>query len=363
MPIQLWLRTLLFCLGLGLASPALAGSLERTICHTASAPVAVMATSEKLCRSFALGLDQVPGATAREAQALLTSENLATMGTLTALWIGSQGVPVVGESVDAALLTLGVVLLAAQSADLTLALWKYINLTTSAQSQADLQAASAHLARAIALVGVNVVTFLLMKKVSARLKNRPPPDEPSLLPATSPGAPEAPAPPRPAEASETAPAVHASGEMHPARASMKLLNPRAFADWIAKAPRRAVHAQKPPLKYQATKVGTEEILLKGGGEQIWVDGVRTSDAHLLEAKFVESPEVSPFVDGSQCNNEIRALIRDKELDQFRKYAALPRDPQTPAIGLEVITNDARAVPYFTRLMEELGIPGRVVVAP
>ena len=73
--------------------------------------------------------------------------------------------------------------------------------------------------------------------------------------------------------------------------------------------------------------------------------------------------MSPFVEGSKCSDAIRAVSRDKELDQFRKYAALLQDPQTPTIGLEVITNDARAASYFTKIMQELGIAGRVVIDP
>jgi hypothetical protein len=38
-----------------------------------------------------------------------------------------------------------------------------------------------------------------------------------------------------------------------------------------------------------------------------------------------------------------------------------KDPATPAVGLEIILNDARAVSYFEVLMRELGIPGRIVV--
>ena len=55
------------------------------------------------------------------------------------------------------------------------------------------------------------------------------------------------------------------------------------------------------------------------------------------------------------------MIRDKELEQFSRYAAVLKDPATPAVGLELILNDARAVPFFESLMRELGTPGRIVV--
>ena len=77
------MRALLLCLALGLASPALANSMEDSLCGTSSVLVAHMATSQKLCRSFALGLAGFPEAAATEARAVLTPENLATMASLT----------------------------------------------------------------------------------------------------------------------------------------------------------------------------------------------------------------------------------------------------------------------------------------
>jgi predicted nucleotide-binding protein (sugar kinase/HSP70/actin superfamily) len=56
------------------------------------------------------------------------------------------------------------------------------------------------------------------------------------------------------------------------------------------------------------------------------------------------------------------MIREKEFHQFSRYAAVLKDPTTPAVGLEIILNDARAVPFFESLMRELGIPGRIAVS-
>ncbi|HYO55623.1 HNH endonuclease [Archangium sp.] len=125
-----------------------------------------------------------------EVLALLTPENLAAMGTLTSVWMGSQGVPGVGQAVDAALLTIGVVLTAAQAADLSRALWEYAKKSHGAQKKDDLEAAADHLAHAIALAGVNVVTLILTKKVAGRVE-RSPPAGPPPRPATPPGTPPA----------------------------------------------------------------------------------------------------------------------------------------------------------------------------
>src|SRR5690242_13388939 len=107
------MRNVFLCLVLWLAAPAWANSLEDRVCAKAPASVEDMAGSQKLCLSFVMALGKVPEAMTGEVLALLTPENLATMGALTSIWIGSQGVPGVGQAVDAALLTLGIVLMAA----------------------------------------------------------------------------------------------------------------------------------------------------------------------------------------------------------------------------------------------------------
>nr|WP_309890796.1 hypothetical protein [Archangium sp.] len=116
-----------------------------------------------------------------EVRAMLTPESIAAMMSLSAAWLGSQGVPVVGQAVDVALVVFGVTMLAAQAADLKAALWAYVNHAKAARSRAELEAASAHLSRAIALVGVNVVAFILTKKAVGSVKPGPPP--PRLVPA------------------------------------------------------------------------------------------------------------------------------------------------------------------------------------
>lgn len=341
--------TLLLCLGLAL--PASANSVEDALCKRASSPVEQMEPSEKLCRSFILALGQVPDAATAEVQALLTPENLATMAALNAAWLGSQGVPIVGQVVDVALLTMGVVLLAAQAADLSRALWAYANFSIGARSRSDLEEAATQLARAISLAGINVVTFILTKKVATKLNRRPPSAPPQ--PATPRGTPAL-----GSEASTRAP-VLASVVMRPS----KVLDLKAFASWIASSRKRAVNAQTPAMEYQSARAGKQEVLVKGGGEEIWADGSRLEDAHLLEVKHVEKPDSSPFIAGSTCEEFIRSMIREKERIQLKRYAAVIGDPETPAVGLEIIVNDARAAPFFELLMHELGIPGQVVVRP
>ena len=54
-------------------------------------------------------------------------------------------------------------------------------------------------------------------------------------------------------------------------------------------------------------------------------------------------------------------VHEELIQQFRRYAAIIRDPKTPAVGVEIITNDIRAAAFFEGLMTALGLQGRVVV--
>ena len=236
------LRAILFLLSLWLAAPAFANPLEGMLCETTPVAVTRMESSEKLCRSFALALAGVPGTMSEEVRAMLTPESLAAMMTLSAAWLGSQGVPVVGQAVDGALVVLGVVLLAAQSAELSQALWTYVNLATAARSRAELEAAAAHLSRAIALVGVNVVAFILTKKTAGSFKPGPP--APGLAPAlASGGRVVSTASPSAGVSTTSLPAFAAMGarpEVHrelPGTGARKEPDPESFEAWIRQAPR------------------------------------------------------------------------------------------------------------------------------
>ena len=93
------------------------------------------------------------------------------------------------------------------------------------------------------------------------------------------------------------------------------------------------------------------------------NSVEARDARLLETKHVEKPDTSPYVPGSKCDDAVRGFIRNELLNELRRYAAVILDPATPAVELELITNEARAVPFFEALMKEVGVPGRVVIRP
>jgi hypothetical protein len=365
------MRFIPLCLGLLFATPAAANSIEDELCGTLSASVVHMPDGEKLCRASVRSFAQLPASTSAELSALLTPENLATMTAMTSVWLGTQGIPVVGEAVDVALLALGVVLVAVQAAEVSQALWTFANRALQARSEADLREASASLAWAVSKVGVNVVAFILLKKAASKAPRQPaPPGRGQLV--TSEGVVVSDGV-VPAQVLPAAPAAGASGVLAQAKgrpsssgkvsSSKKVVDPEAFAAWIAQARKYRVKDEPAEAAYQRTRAGPEEIELSGGGVTVLADGARTRDAHLLEAKYVKLPEKSPYILNSRCPDPIRENVRKELVDQFHRYGAIIGDPATPAVGLEIITNDARAAPFFEALLRETRTPGRVVVQP
>lgn len=138
---------------------------------------------------------------------------------------------------------------------------------------------------------------------------------------------------------------------------------RAFDNWIEGLPRKQTPNNTLRDAYEIRHTGPDNIQVRGGGEEIWADGVRSSDGRLLEAKYVEHPGRSPFIPESNVPPFIRDKIVREVEDEFRRYAAVVHDINTPAQGLEVITNDARAVKFFEDLLQKYNIHGRVVIQP
>jgi hypothetical protein len=331
-----------------------------------------MAGAEKLCRSSVRSFAELPTASAAELRALLTPENLATMAALTSIWLGTQGVPLVGEAVDATLATLGITLVAIQASEVSKALWLFANRALTARTDADLKTAASSLAWAVSKVGVTVVTFVLTKKIASRVSSsRAPPSEPP--PITPQGEVFSEGTASAAQANTVAPAASSSGvlsqgtgrpsggEREPA--PTKKVDPKAFADWIAKAPKTPVRVNSPATRYQVKQAGAEELTVSGGGKEVRADGARASDAHLLEVKHVDKPATSPYVPGSTCNDDVREIVRLELLGQLQRYAAIIMDPTTPVVALELITNEPLTVPYLESLMRQASVPGKVVVRP
>jgi hypothetical protein len=63
------------------------------------------------------------------------------------------------------------------------------------------------------------------------------------------------------------------------------------------------------------------------------------------------------------HKRIRRLVQKDVIEEFRRYAAVINGPTTPAVGLEVVVNDSRAILFFQALLRQFNPPGEVIVRP
>jgi RHS repeat-associated protein len=144
----------------------------------------------------------------------------------------------------------------------------------------------------------------------------------------------------------------------------KKCNPANAAIWKILLKIRENIKTTPDALYEKKYTGIFNYLACGGGASIWADGVRISDCHLLDAKYVTKKDISPYVPGSRIDDYIRELINTEEEKKMRAYSAIIRDPSTPMIGLEIITNEPLSIPFWKAMMAKYGIPRpRVEIRP
>ena len=132
-------------------------------------------------------------------------------------------------------------------------------------------------------------------------------------------------------------------------------------NWMKDFPKRATPNYNQRYQFQIRHCGSEEVQVRDGEEQIWADGINAQAGQLLEAKFVENPKNSPYVSDSNIPPFIRTKAVNDVENEFRRYAAVINDVNTPVVELQVIVNIEEAVPFFQSLLSKYNIPGSVVV--
>lgn len=94
---------------------------------------------------------------------------------------------------------------------------------------------------------------------------------------------------------------------------------------------------------------------------VWADGFRPRDGSILETKRVGPGDRSPYVPGSGAPDVVRAKARQAFAHEIERYTEVWRG--TPVKGLEIVTDDPRAVPYLEQILAAFEVPSRVVVQP
>lgn len=133
--------------------------------------------------------------------------------------------------------------------------------------------------------------------------------------------------------------------------------------WRDTLPKKPTPTSSVQDQYEIAHTGSMNYQISGGGEKVWADGIVAGELKLQDTKLIDKPGRSPYIKDSACPPFVRDNAVKQAEDEFRRYAAVLKDPATPVKTLEVITNDARAVPFFEDLLAKYGISGTVVVKP
>lgn len=146
---------------------------------------------------------------------------------------------------------------------------------------------------------------------------------------------------------------------------MKATGPSVTAYSIGDSLVEAIGALSPTStvgnQFKVRTTGPVSHPVRGGGEQLWADGIREDNRYLQNAKYEGSPEHSPFADDSRSPSPVRDKIRQQAEDKVYKYGRIIKDPNSHYRGLEYITNDEGAKRFYEDLFRKHDVPGRVRV--
>jgi len=326
--------------------------------------VAQWDAATKLEAAIERAVGKLPAALADQLRAMLTPENIAALAIILAAWAASHALGI-GEVVDLILAVGGVVMLGPEAIRAVQELASFATGALGAKSNADLDNAGDHLAEAVAIVGVDGAMVLLTHRAGGKLGDRVPRVNTRPAEVVTPEGlrlnigPVDDSLPQTAAMSTPEP-----GGVGPANAGVDVRatpeEVRAWADGLETLPTPTNSARD---LYEVAKTGDRNYVVPAGDETIATDGVRATDAHLLEAKYVDNPARSPFIDDSACPDFVRENVRAKVDDEFRRYAAALKDARNPVDQLAVIINDERAAPYFEALLSKYHIQGHIEIRP
>jgi len=141
-------------------------------------PVHEWSTADKVEDAIRRSLPLLPARVAIQLESILTPEGISVMATVVAIWGGSHFVGV-GEAADLVLLLAGVAALGVGAIQGGESLFYFARCAYFAKAPGDLDEAAGHLAQAIAVLGIEAVILILLRK-----RPRPLPNPGALIPPT-----------------------------------------------------------------------------------------------------------------------------------------------------------------------------------
>ena len=127
-------------------------------------PIAHWPPDRKIAEAIRRAIELVPQGVGKQLAALLSPESAAVVAAVVILWAGSHFLGV-GEIADVILVIVGYVAMGGVALEAGEKLVKFAVVAAGAKSNADLDVAARHLADAVSLVGVQVISALLLKKL------------------------------------------------------------------------------------------------------------------------------------------------------------------------------------------------------
>jgi hypothetical protein len=122
--------------------------------------VASWSTADKIAGAIRRSLHHMPAEAAAKICGLLSPTTLAILAGTLALWAGSHAIGI-GEAIDVLVLVTGFVFVGWEALRAVKHLIAFARLSVGAQTEADLESAGDHLAKAVAIIGVDVVLAVL----------------------------------------------------------------------------------------------------------------------------------------------------------------------------------------------------------
>ena len=107
--------------------------------------------------------------------------------------------------------------------------------------------------------------------------------------------------------------------------------------------------------YQRAHTGMVEFEVVGGGKSVWADGI--DGTTLVDAKYIENPASSPYT-GTAPD-----FINASTIDEISRYGAVIGDAGTSFTDLRIIVNHPQGAEYFATMLDDLQIPGSVILSP
>lgn len=135
-------------------------------------PVTQMTAEERLTEVIKRCLPLLPADVAEQLKALLSPWAVAAVVVVLVIWIGGHFIGA-SEIADVIILILGVAALGMVAFEAGEELLNFADKTINGTTEADLDKAAQHLAKAIALIGVQTVLALLLKKAPKVFKENP----------------------------------------------------------------------------------------------------------------------------------------------------------------------------------------------